>query len=311
MAQPDKWHTHFLLSNFDEAEVQHLGMLELDGAQRPSLTNAVHPIFRQANWVQVRAAHYLQLRPILRLTSHFITNPHLLSYWHALMFGERIEIPRHVAVGPYYAHTLYSFHRIFDVTTNSYALSTLELERTQAALVDLAGAITFTINREPEKLNAVLSTGHDFTSTQTLPVDFGGTPSLIELDRSYVDAYARPDLSISQRLRLQFYIAASLLHEVSSIRPSLFNPAKSRPIAFQDTTSLRFVVWQALTTSSSSPMPLKWPSLLCCRDLQPSKDPTTAGKVINIRRSPSLNGIALPNADSHGKMPSLADERKN
>ncbi len=213
MAQTQWPDRHKVLKHLTEAELQRYGMLELDNAQRPSLTNAVHPIFRHANWVNVRLAHQTQLRPSLRLASHFLTSPQLLPFWHTLLFGQRLEVPRHVAVGPNYGHTLYSFHRIFDVSTSSFALSTLDIERTLDALVDLAGSVTFTINREPASLSAVLLTWRNFDSAP--PNGFGGAASLVMVDRRFLDAYAELDVSVSQRLRLQFEIAVGLTHEVS------------------------------------------------------------------------------------------------
>lgn len=212
MDPEDMWDEHPELWMFSKAELQQLGMLELPDAQRASLSNAIHPIFLPANWVNVRVAHITQLRPVLRLASHYITDPHLMPFWHAQMFGQRIEIPRDVVVGPIYGHTLSIFQRNYDAVTRSYALPTLDLRRTREALVSLAGFITFTINREPSMSGAVLTTTRDFVSAS--PTSFPGTASLIEIDRKYLDAYARPDLTISQRLRLQFYLAVSLVHEV-------------------------------------------------------------------------------------------------
>lgn len=206
------WDEHPELWMFRKTELQQLGMLELPDAQRASLTNAIHPIFLPASWVNVRVAHITQLRPVLRLASHYITDPHLMPFWHAQMFGPRIEIPREVVVGPIYGHTLSIFQRSYDPVTRSYALSTTDLTRTRDALASLTGFITFTINREPSMTGAVLTTTRDFGSAS--PTSLPGTASLIEIDRKYLDAYARPDLTISQRLRLQFYLAVSLVHEV-------------------------------------------------------------------------------------------------
>lgn len=214
------WDEHPVLNVFTKVELQQLGMLELPDAQRASLTNAIHPIFLPASWVNVRVAHHTQLRPVLRLASQYVTDPHLLPFWHAQMFSQRTEIPRSVVVGPIYGHTLSIFQRDYDFVTRGYALSQLDLVRTREALVGLAGFITFTINRESSTTGAILTTTRDFVSAS--PTSFPGTASLIEIDRKYLDAYARPDLTISQRLRLQFFLAVSLVHEVGHRRnPSL------------------------------------------------------------------------------------------
>jgi hypothetical protein len=220
MDAEDMWDEHPELNVFTKAELQQLGMLELADANRASLTNAIHPIFLAPSWVNVRIAHHTQLRPVLRLASQYITDPHLLPFWHAQLFGQRIEIPRSVVVGPIYGHTLSIFQRDYDFVTQSYALSRLDLVRTREALVSLAGFITFTINREPGTTGAVLTTMRDFVSAS--PTSFPGTASLIEIDRKYLDAYARPDLTISQRLRLQFFLAVSLVHEVGHRRTPSF-----------------------------------------------------------------------------------------
>ena len=216
MDPEDAWDEHPVLYMFTKAELQQLGMLELPDAQRPNLTNALHPILLQANWVNVRVAHHIQLRPVLRLASHLITDPHLLPFWHAQMFGQRIQIPRNVVVGPIHGHTLYYFQRTYDIVTRSFALSKLDLVRTSEALVSLAGSITFTINRKPSSTGAGQTCMRDFDSAS--PTSFPGTASLIEIDRKYVDAYGRPDLTVSQRLRLQFWLAISLVHEVGHHR---------------------------------------------------------------------------------------------
>ena len=216
MDPEDKWNRHPRLHVFTKVELQQLGMLELADAQRASLTNAIHPIFLLPNWVNTRVAHHTQLRPVLRLASQFLSEPSLLPYWHAQMFGQRFEIPRTVAVGPIYGHTLSLFQRTYDFVTRSFALSNLDLARTREALLSLAGFITFTFNREPSKSGGVLMTGRDFDSAS--PTSFPGTASLIEVDRKYLDAYARPDLTVSERLRLQFFLAISLLHEVGHRR---------------------------------------------------------------------------------------------
>ncbi|KAI9880103.1 MAG: hypothetical protein M1830_005348 [Pleopsidium flavum] len=213
MDQEEFWKRHDVVKHFTEAELQQRGMLELDNAQRPTLTNAIHPIFRQANWVDVRPIHQTQLRPCLRLASHFITNHHLLPFWHALLFGPRLEVPRNIAVGPDYGHTLHTFHRIFDFTTASYAVSTLELKRTEDALVSLAGSIQITVNREPTKISGILTTKRTFDSAPA--AGFAGSTGLIEIDRRLLDTYSQNYLTISERLRLQYYIASSMVHELA------------------------------------------------------------------------------------------------
>lgn len=208
------WEDHKLLSNFTKAEIQSYGMLELDGAHRPTLTNPIHPIFSLPTWYEVHAADYTQLRPCLRLASRFITEPQLLPFWHALLFAQRVPIPRNVVVEPESGNTLYSFHRIFDAATNSYALSKWEIDRTEQALASLSGSIAWTMNDTPKLAGASFTTA---TITELpVPAPFAGMGSLVAMDRRFMDAYIRPDITISQKLRLQFYIATAIVHEVSS-----------------------------------------------------------------------------------------------
>lgn len=303
------WDEHPVMTIFTKAELQQLGMLELANAQRASLTNAIHPIFGQSSWVNVRVAHHIQLRPVLRLASHFITDPQLLPYWHAQIFGQRFDIPRNIVVGPIYGHTLSFFQRTYDINKHTFALNNLDLVRTRDAFVSLAGVITFTINREPSQTGAVFSTLRDFDAAS--PTSFPGTASLIELDRKFLDAYARHDLTVSQRLRLQFFLATSLVHEVGHPRIPSLSCLSDGTVRFPrclESYFLQFGGEQGLTDSYSSRMALKMRSRPCCRDPQTDMDQRT-GDIVITPRSRSSSGTALPNADTRGKIPSLVESK--
>ena len=57
---------------------------------RPTLDNAILPLFRWENFHDCASSVYEQLKPALRLSSLFLTHRASSTFWHTLAYGERL-----------------------------------------------------------------------------------------------------------------------------------------------------------------------------------------------------------------------------
>lgn len=215
--------------------LQDYGALELADARASSLTNPIHPIYAHWNWSifdsddyysippgrgaipyanPLSGDDYQLLRPSLRLASNFLTEPSLLPYWHALLFADRVPLASKgvTNVRQGYVGGFASFTRTFDINTNSFALSTTELAKTQHALKALADS-TYLVFDPKENPGDWGFTSRYFT--KRVAPGFPGTACDININTLLLRALQSHHLTISERLRVQYFLALAVVHEVA------------------------------------------------------------------------------------------------
>ncbi|KAK3169708.1 hypothetical protein OEA41_009092 [Lepraria neglecta] len=80
---------------FTQAALQYAGALEFDGAQLPTLTTGIHPIWQYEHFTwygglseQENIELYAAIMPALRLATHWISAAHLEVFWLPLWFPQ-------------------------------------------------------------------------------------------------------------------------------------------------------------------------------------------------------------------------------
>ena len=87
-----------LLDHFTPSALQSAGALEIDGAQLPTLTTGIHPIWQYDHFTwygelseQENIELYSAIMPALRLATHWITAAHLEAFWLPLWFPRQLD----------------------------------------------------------------------------------------------------------------------------------------------------------------------------------------------------------------------------
>ena len=212
--------------------LQSYGALELAEARPSTLSNAVHPLFAARKWflfdnddfksipldpeygTPLGADDYRLLRPSSRLASHFLAEPYLLPYWHALFFGARVRLPSRDVTNCARGEKggFYGFTRNYNLYTNSFALSTADILNTLHALRALADMTT--IRFGPTEDSLVLAETTRSFRREVAP-GFAGTASAMTVNIHLLRALRSRRLTISERLRIQYCLGITLTHEVA------------------------------------------------------------------------------------------------
>lgn len=226
----DGW-PYSIFRHWGESVLQEHGALELPDAQPSSLSNAIHPLFAAHKWTvsdndvykspppsgefatPLNGDDWRLLRPSLRLASQFLAEPSLLPYWHALLFGPRVPVPRKDIqnTGRGYTGAFASFTRNYNLYTNSYALSRAELLSTHNGLRLLADMTAMKFG--PSEDSDVWATTSRTFIKPTSP-GFRGTPSTITINITVLRALRSHHLTPSARLRVQYFLGIALVHEL-------------------------------------------------------------------------------------------------
>lgn len=220
-----------IFEHWGQPILQHYGALELADAQPPSLSNAIHPLFTARKWTvsdndeyespppagafgpSMNEDDYRLLKPSCRLASHFLSHPSLLPYWHALLFSPRFPVPNREVInsGRGYSAGYASFTRNYNLYTNSYALSTAETRSTLHALVALADMTTLAFG--PTEDDDTWAETRRIFNDAAAPA-FAGTASSITLNIRLLHALRSTHLTVSERLRLHYFLGIALVHEL-------------------------------------------------------------------------------------------------
>lgn len=235
-----------IFKHWGKSILQEHGALELPDAQPSSLSNAIHPLFAAHNWTisdtdtyhspppsgqfetSLKPDDYRLLRPSLRLASHFLADPSLLPFWHALLFGPRFALPtreiHHHSRD--YKGGYASFTRNYNLYTNSYALSRAEVLSTHNALRSLADMTS--IKFGPTQVKEAWATTRRVFNRAVSP-GFRGTASSITIDMHLLRALRSRHLSISARLRVQYFLGVALVHELAHVGHNAHTAMLGRP----------------------------------------------------------------------------------
>ncbi|KAI9871570.1 MAG: hypothetical protein M1830_002735 [Pleopsidium flavum] len=244
-----KWpKTHF--NHWTRQILQDHGALELADARPSSLANPIHPIYALHKWYifdsddyysippgpsarpysrPLRENEYRLLRPSLRLASHFLTEPSLLPYWHALLFADRVALnPKDVTnVRHGHAGGFASFTRTYDINANSFCLSITEIAKTQHALRALADSTYMLFDPKKDEGDWGFTTRYFMKQGAS---GFAGTASDTFINISLLRALQSCYLTVSERLRVQYFLGVALVHEfahaVHMARTPMLGPPK-------------------------------------------------------------------------------------
>ncbi len=190
---------------FTKDDMEEEGALELHNADLGDISNDIHPALNQTLFKNLSNADYALLSPSLRLVSRFFDEPSLLPYWGALILGERRRLPRKLEAK--YGQPMYSFHCVQGGMTVEDVRTTME------ALTNLRGCVTYEfVTMKDETIWG--RTDIDLLKSGGGLPGYKGESVSVFLNIAYLMALRETDISISQRLRIQYHIALIFLHEL-------------------------------------------------------------------------------------------------
>ena len=182
---------------------------ELPNADSKLLNNAIHPIFQKQNWEQPAQSSWPLLEPALRLASRLIGEDEMLAFWYHLIWGTQKMQDESEAFG----QTLEKF------SVEGPPLTTTQKQQTKRWLQGFRGKPQSPfLNFQAEEKWA--RTGQRITDGTITVELYSG---LLELLRG------QKTLSKTQMLRVNFWIAIILLHELAHAVPQSLSSSEHEP----------------------------------------------------------------------------------
>jgi hypothetical protein len=237
--------------------LQDHGALELKTLDTPNLDNPIHPLFNWPNWdsLDLSDEAWIHFKPVLQLASLFITEPAILEFWFHAIYGnlERDNLERKVLIinsvqfkylehyATQYLNSLVDTIRFgfaqseFDTSISSMRLYyKVSLHNSQLHIRDLyTYLIRFTkycpiIPRRPSTVT-IKDDIHTSRTRVPIPSNTSTIKSLkILLPQSYLRQFQLCGaLTAGHRLRFQFFVAVSLVHELANTITRLRFPIES------------------------------------------------------------------------------------
>ncbi|KAI9696206.1 MAG: hypothetical protein M1836_005759 [Candelina mexicana] len=191
---------------FPEVDMQDEGAWEIFDADHGDLSNDIHPALDLRMFKHVSHTDYALISTSLRLVSRFLTEPSLLPFWCALILGERRRLSRELEAK--YGQPMYSFHCMRG------GMAAEDVRRTLDALTSLTKCVKYQFISMDDDLQWGL-TDPDY-QLPGLKKGIGEGASMY-LNIQFLIVLRRLDISISQRLRVQYYLAISILHELAHV----------------------------------------------------------------------------------------------
>lgn len=217
----DEWpQDHRILRHVTKSELQSLGCLEYPPAKASTLGNTIHQIFHSDRWDEISIQLYESMKPSLKLASLFIVETQVLHYWHALLFGprERVEELRLCDNGSFETYENTSFRRHWDSSSRTPLLTDQMILDTSKAFSQLSRTTRFRFSWACDTSPSRICRISPRLRQPPLPeLSRFGSASDVEVHIGHVGALLDPKFSTSQKLRIQFMFAMTLVHALAHV----------------------------------------------------------------------------------------------
>ncbi|KAI9718537.1 MAG: hypothetical protein M1812_003988 [Candelaria pacifica] len=202
---------------FSKADMDDELALELPDADLGDLSNDFHPAIQRKLFVNISDADYELISAPLRLVSRFLMEPTLIFYWYALIFGRRDKLSTELEQK--YGQPIYSFH-CAPPSNPRGGMSTHDIRATLEALMSLEESVEFHFTTISSDLTWGFSQPISYDLQPLLKYE-GAPPQgdgvSVALNSKILAILRRNDISISQRLRVQYFLALGILHEFAHV----------------------------------------------------------------------------------------------
>ena len=200
---------HFF-ATYTVRELQRLGYWDYDEARQTNLTYPIHPLLERSVW-SCPDSLYRGITHILRLASAMLQCPASIAFHHALMFGTREYLLETSQRHGYPCQRL--CHTDHDEVTARRDVDTVMLRIARRMVIRFFKAsdpgfthlTAFAVTRR----NAATPTFLRDVTQQS------GTGSVIHINYHYIENLSKGNMPLSQLLRLQFYMALTISHEIA------------------------------------------------------------------------------------------------
>lgn len=202
---------HFF-ATYTVQELQRLGYWDYAEARQTNLTYPIHPILDRWNWFCPDNL-YNGIVQILRLASALFQCPASIAFHYDIMFGTREYLPEASQQHGQACQRLRHIHTNQDEVAIRTEFDTMMLR--------IAQHISFCFYKQSDPgfthLNAFAVTRRNVARpTFFLPgARQSGDGSVIHINYQYIENLSKGNMPLSQLLRLQFYMALTISHEIA------------------------------------------------------------------------------------------------